>query len=342
MKEQGKNIKVVVQIPCFNEEKTLPITFADIPKSLNGAGIVLTQIIDDGSTDRTRTVAEELGVDSIVSLPVNRGLSAAFKSGVARAIELDAHILINTDGDNQYCGADIQLLIEPILEGRADIVVGCRPIDDHPDFSWIKKKLQKIGSWVFRRLSSTEVKDVPSGFRAFSRKALLKMNVYTDYSHTLETLIQAQYLGLNIESVDIRVNKKTRESRLFKNMFQYIFKSSMTVLNVFIIYKSSRFFVFLSSIAFALSAFLAGRYLFLVLIGGGPPTAFWPSVILSGSLLVLSVQLLLTGAICHLISANRKLDEEIVSRLRALPSEPRVTRDSSSNPEPKTDRTCVE
>ena len=342
MNEQGKKITVVVQIPCFNEEETLPITFADIPKSLNGADIVLTQIIDDGSTDRTRAVAEELGVDSIVSLPVNRGLSAAFKSGVARAIELDADILINTDGDNQYCGADIQLLIEPILEGRADIVVGCRPIDDHPDFSWIKKKLQKIGSWVFRRLSSTEVKDVPSGFRAFSRKALLKMNVYTDYSHTLETLIQAQYLGLNIESVDIRVNKKTRESRLFKNMFQYIFKSSMTVLNVFIIYKSSRFFVFLSSIAFALSAFLAGRYLVLVLIGGGTPTAFWPSVILSGSLLVLSVQLLLTGAICHLISANRKLDEEIVSRLRALPSEPRVTRDSSSKPESKTDRTCVE
>ncbi len=237
-------MKLFIQIPCFNEEKTLAETVADLPKHIEGIDSIEVMIVDDGSTDRTVDVARECGVHHIVRLGSNRGLATAFRRGTEYALAQGADILVNTDADNQYCGADIPKLVEPVLKHEADLVVGCRPITDHPEFNPVKKLLQLAGSWTLRHISKTTARDAASGFRAFSRETLQRIFIHSKFSYCMETLIQAGNSGIRVASVDIRVNPKTRESRLFKSIPQYIKKSGGTMLAMFVLYRPGRFFHF--------------------------------------------------------------------------------------------------
>lgn len=309
-------MKLIIQIPCYNEAETLPVTLADLPTEIRGIDSIETQVIDDGSSDNTFEVAKRLGVNHVIKFKRNKGLAAAFKAGVDNALLNEADILVNTDGDHQYSGKDIPKLVEPILNGSSNIVVGCRPIDDHPEFTFIKKKLQKIGSWVLRKVSKTNVRDAASGFRAYDKDAMLRINIFSSFSYCMETLIQAGYYNLEIGTCDINVNPKIRESRLFRNIFQYIFKSGATIVNMFLLYRSSAFFSGLAGLTFLISIFLVLRYLYLVFMMGAPKDVFWPTIILSGILLVISCFLYLTGIITSLIAANRKLNEEVLYLLK--------------------------
>ena len=217
--------KLIIQIPCFNEELSLPVSLAELPREVPGVDIVEWLIIDDGSVDRTAEVARELGVDHVVTMKRNSGLAKVFMAGLDACLRLDADIIVNTDADNQYCAADIPKLVEPILAGRADYVIGARPIADIPHFSPIKKALQKLGSWAVRVASNTEVPDAPSGFRAMSRACALRLNVLSEYTYTIETIIQAGRANMAIENVDIRVNGDLRPSRLVKSIASYVQRS---------------------------------------------------------------------------------------------------------------------
>jgi glycosyltransferase involved in cell wall biosynthesis len=309
-------MKLIIQIPCFNEERTLPATLKDLPRSIPGIDAIEIQVVDDGSSDRTVAVAKELGVHHIVSFKSNRGLAAAFKAGVDNALKLGADIVVNTDADNQYYGADIPRLVEPIVAGRAEIVVGCRPIADHPEFSWLKKQLQKLGSSVLRKVSKTTVRDAASGFRAYSRNSLLQLNIYSNFSYCMETLIQAGLANMKIETTDIRINPKTRDSRLFRNIFEYVYKSGKTIVGIFLIYRAKTVLQW-AALTFLLSS-IALFVRFLVLVGfyGSQAGTFWPTVVLSGVLLIMSLQTMFTQVLASLIMANRRLSEEIVYRLR--------------------------
>lgn len=311
-------MKLIIQIPCFNEENSLSATFADLPRHIDGIEEIEYQIIDDGSTDKTVEIARRLGIHHIVSFKHHRGLAAAFKAGVDHALTAGADILVNTDGDNQYYGQDIPLLVAPILRGEADVVIGCRPIDAHPEFSWVKKKLQKTGSWFLRWMSGSAAKDASSGFRAYSQEALLHLNVFSSFSYCMETLIQTGYQNLKTVSVPIRVNPRTRESRLFRNIFHYLWKSGKTIISILLVYWSSQFFTMLASATFLIALGLAVRYVALTFYYGAPSGNFWPSIVLAGCLLILSVQLYLTGVVSSLIATNRKLAEETVYRLRRM------------------------
>ena len=314
-------MKLIIQVPCYNEEKTLPITLADLPKQIEDIDLIEVQIIDDGSTDRTVEVARQAGVHHIVSFKKNRGLAAAFKAGVDNAIAHNADILVNTDGDNQYKGSDIPGLIQPILSGKADMVVGCRPIEDHPEFSFVKKKLQRLGSWVLRKLSNTTIRDAASGFRAYDRNAMLSLNVYSRFSYCMETLIQAGQSNLKVVGVDIGVNPKTRGSRLFSNIFQYVWKQSKTIVGIFILYRANWFFNFVSVIFFLVSLLFIIRYVILTAFFGAPAASFWPTVIFSGILFVVAFQVFLTGLVASLISSVRKLSEDTNFRIKKLETE---------------------
>lgn len=318
-------MKLIIQIPCYNEEETLPQVVADLPKQIEGIDIIEIQIIDDGSTDRTVEVARRLGVHHILSFKKNRGLAAAFKAGIDNALANQADMLVNTDGDNQYRGRDIVKLVQPILKGETDMVVGCRPIEEHPEFSFVKKKLQQVGSWVLRKLSNTAIRDAASGFRAYDRNAMLSLNIYSRFSYCMETLIQAGYNNLKVVGVDIEVNPKTRESRLFRNIFQYVWKQTKTIVGIFILYRANWFFNFIASIFFLVAAGLAVRYVLLVYFANAPAGAFWPTIILSGILLVISIQIYLTGLLASLISSVRKLSEDTNYRVKRHEIE--ITRD---------------
>lgn len=309
-------MKLIIQIPCFNEEATLTQTYIDLPKVIEGIDCIETQIIDDGSTDRTLEVARALGINHIISFKQNKGLAAAFRAGVANAVAHGADILVNTDGDNQYVGADIPKLIQPILLGQADMVIGARPIDDHPEFSFLKRRLQNIGSWTLRKVSNTAVPDAASGFRAYSKDALMHINVFSDFSYCMETLIQAGLNNLKIQSVDIRVNPKTRDSRLFRNIPQYIWQSARTIVKIFLIYRSGQVFSALSAVLFlaAIAVFL--RYFIRMFFYQAPGNVFWPSIIIASTLLTTAFVSYLVGIICSQIAANRKLLEEVLYRLR--------------------------
>ncbi len=309
-------MKLIIQIPCFNEEKTLPDVFNDLPKTVPGIEIIETQIIDDGSTDNTIKIAKELGVNHIIELTRNKGLARAFKTGVNNALILNADYLVNTDGDNQYQGKDISKLVQKAISSKADLIVGCRPIKNHPEFSFIKKQLQFFGSWILRKVSNTKIKDAASGFRVYSKNAMLHLNVYSDFSYCMETLIQLGLENMKIVGVDIGVNSKTRPSRLFKNVPQYLWRQSKTIISIFLLYRTNILFKSASILSFFISLILALRYLFLVFLYNAPSDNFWPSIILSGTLLILSVFLYITGILAYLLAANRKLSEEILFRLR--------------------------
>jgi glycosyltransferase involved in cell wall biosynthesis len=311
-------MKLIIQIPCLNEEDTLPQTLADLPREVPGIDVVEFLVIDDGSTDRTVEIARECGAHHVLTLGSNRGLATAFRKGVDYALAQGADIIVNTDGDNQYCGADIPKLVQPVLEDKADIVVGSRPITDHPEFGIVKKLLQVAGSWVLRLISKTTVRDAPSGFRAFSREACLRIFLYTKFSYCMETLIQAGNNGLRVASVDIRVNPKTRDSRLFSSIFQYLWKTGSTMVSMFILYRPSRLFIALS-VLFGLPAlFLGGRFIYLVYLleSSDPKRTYIPSLLLMAVLALCSFLLLVVAILAELSRSQRRLTEETLYQAR--------------------------
>ncbi len=309
-------VKLIIQIPCFNEEFALPITLQALPRHLPGIDRVEWLIIDDGSTDRTVQVAQAYGVDHIIRLPINRGLAVAFMSGLQACLQLGADIIVNTDADNQYCADDIKTIVQPILNYQADIVIGTRPIAEMSHFSPIKKSLQYLGSWVVRLASGTDVADAPSGFRAMTREAALRLHVFNDYTYTLETIIQAGRSNMMIKSVPVRTNADLRPSRLVKSIFGYIQKSIFTIFRIFAIYKPLLFFSTLSTVFWMPGLFFMLRYLYFVMIGEGKGHV--QSVILGALLITIGFLLQVVGILADLIATNRKLLEKLDRQFQQL------------------------
>ena len=307
-------MRLIIQIPCYNEEQSLPITLKELPRQVPGFDKVEWLIIDDGSTDKTVEIARKYGVDHIVRHPKNLGLAKAFMTGLDACLKLGADVIVNTDADNQYCAADIPKLVRPILEGRAEIVVGARPIEKIRHFSPIKKILQKLGSWVVRIASRTDIPDAPSGFRAISREAALRLNVFNEYTYTLETIIQAGQKNMAIVSVPIRVNDNLRPSRLVKSIPSYIKRSIATIIRIFVVYRPFRFFCTIGSVLFGLGFLLGLRFLYYYFTGNG--AGHVQSVILAGVLLGMGFQTMLVAFLADLLAVNRKLLEEVQYRLR--------------------------
>jgi glycosyltransferase involved in cell wall biosynthesis len=305
-------VKLVIQIPCYNEESSLPVALADLPRHVPGFTSVEWLIVNDGSADRTVEVARQLGVDHIVDWPYNRGLARAFLAGIEASLRLNADVIVNTDADNQYQAADIPRLVEPILKHQADIVVGARPISTIGHFSPVKKVLQKLGSWTVRSISGAAIADAPSGFRAFNREAALRLRVWGRYTYTLETLIQAGATGLRVRSIPIRVNPDLRPSRLVKSIYNYVLRSSVTIFRMFLLYRPSRFFNILAVGSLAASLVLFGRWTYLNIFDF-PATGrlHLPSLIAGAILFLLAAQMWLFGLMAELLAANRRLLEEI-------------------------------
>lgn len=309
-------MKLIIQIPCLNEAETLPVALADLPRKVEGFDTVEWLIIDDGSTDNTAEVARAHGVHHVVRHPVNRGLAVGFMSGLQACLALGGDVIVNTDADNQYCGADIPKLTAPILAHQADIVIGARPIEQTEHFSWIKKKLQRLGSWAVRVASKTDVADAPSGFRAMSREAAMRLNVFSAYTYTLETIIQAGQSNLRISSVPVRTNGDLRPSRLVKSISSYVKRSLVTILRVFVIYRPLALFVYIGSI-FTMTGLIIGiRFLYYYLTGNGEGHV--QSVILASLCITLGTILYMMGLIGDLIATNRKLLERIDLRLHHM------------------------
>jgi len=286
-------LKLIIQIPCLNEEESLPITLKELPTEIPGIDQIEWLIIDDGSTDQTVSVAKELGVHHIVSLGHNQGLAKAFMAGIRKCLDLGADIIVNTDADNQYMGADIEKLVQPILNGKADIVIGERPILQTEHFSILKKLLQKLGSWAVRVASQTDIPDAPSGFRAISRQAALRLNVFNDYTYTLETIIQAGQKNMRLVSVPIRTNAELRPSRLFGSIPQYIQRSVFTI----------------GSMLLTGGVLLGLRYVYFMLTGD--PGGHVQSLILAAILTGVGFQTILSAFLADLLAVNRKLLEEL-------------------------------
>lgn len=302
-------MKLIIQIPCLNEAGTLAIALNALPREVAGFDSVEWLIIDDGSTDETVKVARENGVDHIVRHTRNQGLARGFMSGLDACLRLGADVIVNTDADNQYNADDIPLLTSPVIEGKADIVVGARPIETIEHFSPVKKLLQKLGSWVVRVASNTDIPDAPSGFRAMSRSAAQRLMVFNDYTYTLETIIQAGQKNMAITSVPIRVNEDLRPSRLFKSIPSYIKRSIVTIVRIFIIYRPFRFFGSIGAILFGIGFLLGLRFLWYYLSGEGG--GHIQSLILSALLIGMGFQTILIAFVTDLLAANRKLMEEI-------------------------------
>jgi glycosyltransferase involved in cell wall biosynthesis len=301
--------KLIIQIPCFNEAGTLPVTLAALPRVVEGFDKVEWLVIDDGSRDDTAAVARTHGVDHVVRHVRNQGLARAFMSGLDACLRLGADVIVNTDADNQYHAGDIPALVKPILDRRAEIVVGARPISTIDHFSPIKKFLQKLGSWVVRVASKTDIPDAPSGFRAISSMAARQLIVFNDYTYTLEMLIQAGQKNMAVTSVPVRVNEDLRPSRLVKSILSYIKRSVATIVRIFIIYRPFRFFGAIGAILFVPGFILGLRFLFYYFVGQG--AGHVQSLILAALLLGMGFQSILIAFIADLLAANRKLLEDI-------------------------------
>lgn len=307
-------MKLIIQIPCLNEAETLEIALNDLPKHIDGIDTIEYLIINDGSSDNTVEVAKNWGVNYVVNFPNNKGLAKGFIAGLDACLREGADIIVNTDADNQYCGADIEKLIRPILDGKAEIVIGERPIDDTPDFSFIKKKLQHLGSYVVRVASDTDIPDAPSGFRAFSREAALRLNVVNNYTYTLETIVQAGRNRMAITSVPVRTNRELRQSRLFSSMGSYIKKSILTIIRAYMMYRPLTFFTAIGLIPFIAGLIIMVRFLLFFASGSG--MGHIQSLILASTLMMLSFTTFMMGFQADLMAANRKIMEDVQYRLR--------------------------
>jgi glycosyltransferase involved in cell wall biosynthesis len=307
-------MKLIIQIPCYNEAETLAVALGELPRQVAGFDQVEWLIVNDGSSDDTVDVALANGVDHVISFAKNQGLAKGFMAGLDACLSQGADVIVNTDADNQYHAADIPRLVQPILDGKADIVIGSRPIREIAHFSPIKKALQKLGSWVVRMASRTDIPDAPSGFRAFSREAAMSLNVFNKYTYTLETIIQAGQKNMAIVSVPVCVNEDLRPSRLVKSISSYIRKSIITIIRIFIVYKPFLFFSVIALVLLAIGGLLGLRYLYYMLLGEG--AGHVQSVIVAGLLIGLGFQTLLIGVVADLQSVNRKLLEELQLRMR--------------------------
>lgn len=306
---RAPSMKLIIQIPCYNEAETLAIALAELPRQVDGFDTVEWLVIDDGSSDDTAAIARANGVDHIVRHSVNLGLARGFMTGLDACLRRGADVIVNTDADNQYNAADIPALVAPVLEGRADIVVGARPIATIEHFSPVKKLLQKLGSWVVRVASKTDIPDAPSGFRAISRDAAQQLIVFNNYTYTLETIIQAGQRGIPIMSVPVRVNGDLRPSRLVKSIPSYLRRSIATIIRIFVIYRPFRFFGTIGAVLFALGTLIGLRYLWFFLEGNGEGHV--QSLILGSILLGMGFQTILIAFVADLLAANRRLMEEV-------------------------------
>lgn len=310
-------MKLIIQIPCYNEAETLQVALDHLPRQIDGVDEIEVLIINDGSKDDTVQVARDWGVNHIVSFKQNKGLAKGFMAGIDACLHLGADIIVNTDADDQYCGEDIAKLVEPILKEKADIVIGERPIDETEHFSWKKKMFQHLGSWVVRVVSNTDIPDAPSGFRAYSREAALRLNVVNEYTYTLETIIQAGWNRTAMTSVPIRTNPDLRPSRLFKSMWKYMKRSSSVIVRSFAMYKPMRFFGILSLI-FGIPGLALGFRFLWIFASTGSGSGHVQSLILCALLLMISVLFLIAGIQADLISDNRKLLEDVQYRVRKM------------------------
>lgn len=314
-------MKLVIQIPAFNEADTIGATIRDLPRALAGIDEIAVLVLDDGSADGTSEAAQSAGATEVVRWPQNRGLAYTFRAGLDRALELGADVVVHTDADNQYRAADIQALVDPILAGRAELVVGCRDMDAIPHFSAQKRALQRLGSRVVRAFSGTEVPDATSGFRAYSREAAIRLNVVSSYTYTLETLIQAGREGLALEFVPIRTNPKTRESRLMRSQWNYIARSVATILRISILYRPLQAFA-LAGLALIVPAMLIGLR-FLAAYFSGTGSGHVQSLILAAILTIVGIQVIVMGVIADLQAANRRLLSDLLARKRREDAERR-------------------
>ena len=310
-------MKLIIQIPCYNEAETLTIALNELPRHIDGIDRIEYLIINDGSKDDTVKVARAWGVNHIVNFRQNKGLARGFMAGVDACLRNGADIIVNTDADNQYCGKDIEKLVRPILNGEADIVIGERPINDIEHFSPLKKKLQHFGSYIVRKASRTEVSDAPSGFRAYTREAAMSINVINNYTYTLETIVQAGNSRMAIQSVPVRTNPELRQSRLFKSMFGYVKRSIVTILRSFMMYNPLQFFGIVGGVLFGAGFVLGVRYLVLVAISGSA-SGHLQSLILMSVLLLMGVLTWVVGMLADITAANRKILEDIQYRVRKL------------------------
>lgn len=307
-------MKLIIQIPCYNEADTLEIALNDLPKQIDGIDEIEYLIIDDGCKDNTVEVAKNWGVHHVVSFAQNKGLAKGFMAGLDACLRNGADIIVNTDADNQYCADDIPKLIRPILDHEADIVIGERPIDDTEHFSWIKKKLQHFGSWVVRKASHTNIPDAPSGFRAFSRDAAMRINVINDYTYTLETIVQAGRNRIPITSVPVRTNPELRESRLFHSIWSYVKKSMLTIFRTLMMYKPLYCFTFVAAVPSIIGFLVGVRFLVFYFRGNG--TGHTQSLLLACTLLIIGFVTFVIGMLADVISANRKILEDVQYHLK--------------------------
>jgi glycosyltransferase involved in cell wall biosynthesis len=309
-------VKLIIQIPCFNEAATLPTALSVLPRRVDGFSEVEWLVVDDGSTDATAAVAVAEGVDHVVRLPRHRGLSRAFAEGLNRAVEAGADVIVNTDADNQYCADDIPALVAPILTGQAELVVGTRALDRPGEISLVKHWLQRLGSWATRVVSNTSVQDAPSGFRAMSRAAAMRIHVFNEYTYTIETIIQAGQKGMAVACVPVRTNPPTRESRLIRGLWGYVARQLMTMVRVFVTYQPFRFFIVPAAALFLGGVALGLRFLYF--FGTGSGAGHVQSLILAALLMGSGFFLGVIGLIADLLAVNRSLLEEVEWRVRRL------------------------
>ena len=308
--------KLVIQIPCLNEAATLPATLRDLPKEIPGVDVIQVLIIDDGSHDGTSDVARAHGVNHIVRFRANKGLAAAFAAGIDTSLKLGADYIVNTDADNQYSGQDVSTLLSPLVRGEADVVIGDRNVRTLQHMPWLKRWLQLAGSWVVRQVSNTHVPDTTSGFRAYTREAALRLTIVSDFSYTLESIIQAGKQRMAIAHVPVATNKITRQSRLFESVFAYIRQSAATVVRIYAMYEPLKIFTTIGLVFFSVGLLISLRFLYYYLNGEGQ--GHLQSLILSAVLMIVGFQVLLIGLMADVISASRKLTEEVLYRIRSL------------------------